>query len=217
MKLCRYGPKGQEKPGIVDADGRIRDSPAMSPTSLPTTIAPGATGQLTRSMPERLPLVEGEPRYGVPVAGIGKIIAIGLNYRRPCRRIEPADPARADDVHQGDHLPAAARTTTSCMPARCHKTDWEVELGVVIGKTCRYVERSRRARSCRRLCAGQRRVRARLPEGARHAMGQGQGLRHLRPGRPLAGHGRRGGRSAGPRHVARCQRQARCRPATPRP
>ena len=80
MKLCRYGTRGAEKPGLVDADGRIRDLSGVIDDVTPSEITPEALARLAAIDPASLPLVEGEPRYGVPVAGIGKFIAIGLNY-----------------------------------------------------------------------------------------------------------------------------------------
>src|SRR5438067_1648372 len=76
MKLCRFGPLGQEKPGIVDANGAIRDLSGviseLTIETLPQALAADAAS---------LPVAEGTPRYGVPIKGIGKIVAIGLNYR----------------------------------------------------------------------------------------------------------------------------------------
>ena len=74
MKFCRFGQRGQEKPGIVDTDGRIRDLSGVVPELTIETLAAAKGADV-----ESLPLVEGEPRYGVPVKGIGKIVAIGLN------------------------------------------------------------------------------------------------------------------------------------------
>ncbi|RZM19435.1 MAG: 2-hydroxyhepta-2,4-diene-1,7-dioate isomerase, partial [Sphingomonas sp.] len=80
MKLCRYGPLGQEKPGLVDADGRIR-SLADHADFTSETLAPDALAKLAAIDVASLPVVEGTPRYGVPIANVGKIVAIGLNYR----------------------------------------------------------------------------------------------------------------------------------------
>ncbi|MGI4765195.1 MAG: 2-hydroxyhepta-2,4-diene-1,7-dioate isomerase, partial [Janthinobacterium lividum] len=80
MKLCRYGPEGGEKPGLVDADGRIRDLSGHLADITPAEVTLAAIERLGAIDPASLPLVEGEPRYGVPVNGIGKFIAVGLNY-----------------------------------------------------------------------------------------------------------------------------------------
>ncbi|WP_288017418.1 fumarylacetoacetate hydrolase family protein [Blastomonas sp.] len=133
MKLCRYGPKGSEKPGLVDAAGRLRDLSGVI-----TDLTVDAISTLAALDPDTLPLVEGTPRYGVPVAGIGKFLAIGLNY---------ADHAREAGLEPPPE-PIFFTKAISCLngpnddvmiPDGSRKTDWEVELGVVIGKTCRYV------------------------------------------------------------------------------
>ncbi len=133
MKYLRYGPKGSEKPGLLDADGRIRDLSAVVEDLTAASVA-----KLGSIDPERLPLVEGNPRLGVPVAGIGKFIAIGLNYADHAKEAGLAPPPE----------PIFFTKAISCLtgpndevmiPKGSEKTDWEVELGVVIGKTCRYV------------------------------------------------------------------------------
>jgi 2-keto-4-pentenoate hydratase/2-oxohepta-3-ene-1,7-dioic acid hydratase in catechol pathway len=135
MKLLRYGPAGAEKPGILDAAGRIRD--------LSGVIADVAGEVLTRLDilridPEALPLVDGNPRIGPCVAGTGKFICIGLNY---------ADHA-AESGLQVPPEPVIFMKATSAIcgpndpiliPRGSVKTDWEVELGVVIGKPAKYV------------------------------------------------------------------------------
>ncbi|MDQ1156086.1 2,4-diketo-3-deoxy-L-fuconate hydrolase [Sphingomonas sp. SORGH_AS 950] len=141
MKLCRYGPKGAEKPGLVDAQGRIRDLSGVIDDVTPATITPEALERLRTVDPETLPLVEGDPRYGVPVAGIGKFIAIGLNYADHAKESglkpppEPIFFTKAISCLTGPNDPVM-------IPKDAEKTDWEVELGVVIGTTCRYVEQA---------------------------------------------------------------------------
>ncbi|MCM8730547.1 fumarylacetoacetate hydrolase family protein [Hephaestia sp. GCM10023244] len=141
MKICRYGPKGAEKPGLVDADGRIRDLSAHVADITPAEMTPEGIARLKAIDPASLPLVEGSPRYGVPVSGIGKFLAIGLNY---------ADHAREAGLEPPPE-PIFFTKAISCLvgpnddvmiPRGSVKTDWEVELGVVIGKTCRYVEQA---------------------------------------------------------------------------
>lgn len=134
MKLCRFGPRGSEKPGIVDADGRIRDLSAIvadiTPATLATALATDASG---------LPVVEDAPRYGVPVKGIGKIVAIGLNYED--HAIESNLPIPTEPVMFMKALSALTGPNDEVMlPKDSTHGDWEVELGVIIGRTCRYVE-----------------------------------------------------------------------------
>jgi 2-keto-4-pentenoate hydratase/2-oxohepta-3-ene-1,7-dioic acid hydratase in catechol pathway len=136
MKLLRYGPRGGEKPGLLDADGRIRD---LSGVIADLTV--DAIDRVKALEPASLPLVEGTPRLGVPVTGIGKFLAIGLNYADHAREAglepppEPIFFTKAISCLTGPNDPVM-------IPRDSQKTDWEVELGVVIGKTCRYVEQA---------------------------------------------------------------------------
>lgn len=141
MKLCRYGTRGAEKPGLIDADGRIRDLSGVIADVTPAEVTPEALARLAALDPASLPLVEGSPRYGVPVAGIGKFIAIGLNYADHAKEAglepppEPIFFTKAISCLTGPNDPVM-------IPKDSQKTDWEVELGIVIGKTCRYVEQA---------------------------------------------------------------------------
>lgn len=133
MKFCRYGPRGQEKPGLIDADGRIRDLSGVIADVTPQAIAGLSVD------PASLPPVEGDPRYGVPVSGIGKIVAIGLNYED--HAIESNLPIPTEPVMFMKALSSLTGPNDEVMiPRDSTHTDWEVELGVVIGKTARYVE-----------------------------------------------------------------------------
>ena len=134
MKLLRYGPRGQEKPGLLDGAGRIRDLSGVIPDLTVDSLA------LVRAVDvESLPIVGGDPRLGVPVSGIGKFLGIGLNYAAHARETgatpppEPIFFTKAVSCLNGANDPIM-------LPRDSRKTDWEVELGVVIGKTCRYIE-----------------------------------------------------------------------------
>lgn len=136
MKLCRYGPRGTEKPGLIDADGRIRD---LSGVIDDVTVA--AIARLDGIDAATLPIVEGEPRYGVPVAGVGKIVAIGLNYRD--HAIESNLPVPTEPMMFMKAVTSLSGPNDDVMlPRDATHADWEVELGVVIGATCRYVDRA---------------------------------------------------------------------------
>jgi len=136
MKLCRYGLKGAEKPGLVDDDGRIRDLSAQV-----DDITVGVLATLAGVDAAGLPVVEGSPRYGVPVAGIGKIVAIGLNYRD--HAIESNLPIPTEPMMFMKPLPSLTGPNDQVMlPKNSTHSDWEVELGVIIGKTCRYVDKA---------------------------------------------------------------------------
>jgi 2-keto-4-pentenoate hydratase/2-oxohepta-3-ene-1,7-dioic acid hydratase in catechol pathway len=139
MKLCRFGPAGREKPGLIDPEGRIRDLSGVIGDIDPTTITPSRLTKLAALDPASLPLVEGSPRYGMPVAGTRKFIAIGLNY---------ADHAAESNLPIPSE-PVVFNKWVSCLqgpnddvviPRESKKTDWEVELGVVIGRRANYVE-----------------------------------------------------------------------------
>ncbi len=133
MKFCRYGPQGAEKPGLIDAEGRVRD---LSGHIDDVTVASIAGLSVD---PDTLPLVEGSPRLGVPVKGIGKIVAIGLNYED--HAIESNLPIPAEPMMFMKALSSLTGPNDEVMiPRDSTHTDWEVELAVVIGKTARHVE-----------------------------------------------------------------------------
>jgi len=132
MKLCRFGPAGAEQPGIVDADGRIRDLSGVIADIDATVLSADGLARLRAVEIETLPLAPEGARYGVPVAGTRKFIAIGLNY---------ADHAAESNLPIPSE-PVVFNKWVSCLqgandpvtiPRDSTKTDWEVELGVVIG------------------------------------------------------------------------------------
>jgi 2-keto-4-pentenoate hydratase/2-oxohepta-3-ene-1,7-dioic acid hydratase in catechol pathway len=141
MKLLRYGPRGQEKPGLLDAEGRIRDLSGVVADITPDQLWGEGLAALKAIDPERLPLVEGQPRYGVPVNGVRKFIAIGLNFADHAEESNlpiPSEPvvfAKAVSCLQGPN-------DTVVIPRGSEKTDWEVELGIVVGKRASYVEQA---------------------------------------------------------------------------
>ena len=139
MKLVRYGPAGKEKPGLIDADGRLRDLSRKVADIGPDTLAPAKLKELAKLDVKRLPLVKGRPRLGPCVTGVGKFVAIGLNY---------ADHAKESGLPIPEH-PVVFFKSETCivgpndsimLPQDSTHTDYEVELGVVIGRTARYVE-----------------------------------------------------------------------------
>src|SRR3990167_838657 len=138
MKLLRYGPKGSEKPGLLDADGKIRDLSAHVSDITGAQLSPASLNTLASIDPATLPLVEGAPRYGCPVAGVSKFIAVGLNFADHAAESnlpipeEPVIFTKAVSCIQGPNDPVM-------LPKGSLKTDWEVELGVVIGSRARYV------------------------------------------------------------------------------
>jgi 2,4-diketo-3-deoxy-L-fuconate hydrolase len=138
MKLLRYGPLGQEKPGLLDAQGAIRDLSQHVKDIGSDTMAPGELQRLAKIDPASLPKVAGQPRIGMPVADIRKFIAIGLNY---------ADHAAESNLPVPPE-PVIFTKAISCLcgpnddvvlPPNALKGDWEVELGVIMGRTARNV------------------------------------------------------------------------------
>lgn len=141
MKLLRYGPAGLEQPGMLDAQGGIRALAGQVRDIGPEQLSNAALRALAAIDPSSLPLVSSNPRLGVPFAGTRKFIAIGLNY---------ADHAAESNLPIPSE-PVVFTKAVSCLqgpndevmlPKDSQKTDWEVELGVVIGSTARYVEES---------------------------------------------------------------------------
>jgi 2-keto-4-pentenoate hydratase/2-oxohepta-3-ene-1,7-dioic acid hydratase in catechol pathway len=141
MKLLRYGPQGQEKPGLLDQDGKIRDLSGVIPDIVGEVLSDAGLERLRGLSPSSLPLVEGNPRIGPCVGQVGKLVCIGLNY---------SDHAAESGLTVPPE-PVVFMKATSCIcgpndgieiPRGAEKTDWEVELGLVIGKEAKYVEES---------------------------------------------------------------------------
>jgi 2,4-didehydro-3-deoxy-L-rhamnonate hydrolase len=137
MKLLRYGPREHEKPGLLDSEGAIRDLSAHIDDISPRAVTPQSLARLAALNSHDLPLVGGAPRLGVPVKGIGKFIAIGLNYADHAKEANLAIPTE----------PPMFTKAISCLngpnddvmlPKDSLKGDWEVELGIILGRTARY-------------------------------------------------------------------------------
>jgi ureidoglycolate lyase/2,4-diketo-3-deoxy-L-fuconate hydrolase len=141
MKLCRYGLQRQEKPAIVDQEGQRRDLSAVV-GDIDGALLASDLAQLRNLDLRDLPLVDPGARYGVPVAGVGKFLCIGLNYRDHAAESNmplPAEPIvfmKATSAINGPN-------DDVLLPPNSHKSDWEVELGVIIGREARYVARER--------------------------------------------------------------------------
>lgn len=138
MKLLRYGPAGREKPGLLDGDGNMRDLSSVVSQIDSQLLAPRELAKLRKIDPATLPRVRGNPRLGVPYIGIGKFLAIGLNFSDHAAESNMPVPAE----------PIVFTKATTCItgpndgiviPKNSTKTDWEVELGVVIGARAQYV------------------------------------------------------------------------------
>ncbi|TKC79920.1 fumarylacetoacetate hydrolase family protein [Trinickia terrae] len=139
MKLLRYGPKGQEKPGLLDADGKIRDLSGVVRDITGEALTDGNLAKLRGVDPKSLPLVSGTPRIGACVGNVGKMVCIGLNYAD--HAAESNLPVPSEPVVFNKWTSAIVGPNDDIeIPRGSKKTDWEVELGVVIGKPCKYVD-----------------------------------------------------------------------------
>jgi 2-keto-4-pentenoate hydratase/2-oxohepta-3-ene-1,7-dioic acid hydratase in catechol pathway len=136
MKLVRYGRAGAEKPGLIDADGKLRDLSRVVKDITPDALTPTGLRALRSVNPARLPLVKGGPRLGCPLAGIGKMVCIGLNYTDHAEEVglplpkEPTIFIKANSALCGPRDPIVR-------PLDATKLDYEVELGAVIGREAR--------------------------------------------------------------------------------
>jgi 2-keto-4-pentenoate hydratase/2-oxohepta-3-ene-1,7-dioic acid hydratase in catechol pathway len=142
MKLVRYGQPGRERPGLVDDQGKLRELSGIVDDIAPEALGASALNKLRRAAKAGdLPAVRGKPRLGCPVSGVGKFIAIGLNYTDHAKETgspipkEPIIFMKAISCLQGPN-------DDVLLPRGSVKSDWEVELGVVIGTTARYVEQA---------------------------------------------------------------------------
>lgn len=132
MKLLRYGPKGQEKPGLLDASGKIRDLSGVIKDIGADVLSPTGLQKLRAMNAASLPEVSGAPRMGVPIANIGKFIAIGLNYSDHAAETGNAIP-KEPIVFLKANSSITGPNDTVMLVKNSVKTDWEVELGIVIG------------------------------------------------------------------------------------
>lgn len=139
MKLLRYGPKGREKPGLLDSEGRIRDLSSVVSDIGGALLSDEVIARIRAAKPSTLPVVDGNPRLGACVGGVGKFICIGLNY---------SDHAAEAGLQVPSEPVLFMKATSSIsgpnddieIPRKSVKTDWEVELGVVIGKPAKYID-----------------------------------------------------------------------------
>lgn len=139
MKLLRFGERGSERPGIFDNHGLIRDLSSVIDDIAGDTLTPEALTRLRALDPGSLPLVEGDPRIGACVGRVGKFICIGLNYSDHAAETGATVPA--EPVVFGKWTSAICGPNDDVeIPRGSHKTDWEVELGVVIGRGGRYID-----------------------------------------------------------------------------
>jgi 2-keto-4-pentenoate hydratase/2-oxohepta-3-ene-1,7-dioic acid hydratase in catechol pathway len=138
LKLLRYGPLGEEKPGLVDAQGRIHDLSAHIDDIGPDTLSDAALEEIAQIPLSELPLVQGSPRIGVPVTGTGKIVAIGFNYVNHAAEMAvelPSEPL----VFMKATSALTGPFDSVIQPRNGHKLDYESELVIVIGRRTQYI------------------------------------------------------------------------------
>ncbi len=141
MKLVRWGAKGSERPGLIDPAGHMRDLSLIVPDIGPEQLAPKKLAELARLDSAKLPLVPEGARLGVPVAGIGDIFAIGLNYRDHAAEAKMALPSEPVLFSKATGSLAGACDPLALPPGSV-KTDWEVELALIIGRTAKHVDQA---------------------------------------------------------------------------
>ncbi len=187
MKLVRFGSAGAERPGLVLADGSIADLSGVVPDLAGAALSPDSLKKLAALDTAKLPKASAGARLGACVGGVGKFIAIGLNYADHAAETGAKIPAE----------PIVFMKATSCIvgpndtvlkPRGSIKMDWEVELGVVIGSVTRYVSEADAPNHIAGYCVINDLSERAFPARARRPMGQGQGLRHLWPAWSLARH-----------------------------
>jgi 2-keto-4-pentenoate hydratase/2-oxohepta-3-ene-1,7-dioic acid hydratase in catechol pathway len=142
MKLVRYGAPGREKPGMIDANGKIRDLSKVVDDIAGDALSPAGLAKLKKLKPEKLPLVKGKPRLGACVNGVGNFIAIGLNYSDHAAEAGMQIPKEPIIFNKAKSCICGPNDNT-IIPRDSSKLDWEIELGIVIGQRARYLSKDR--------------------------------------------------------------------------
>ena len=142
MKLVRYGAPGREKPGIIDAQGRIRDLSKIVPDIAGDALSPKGLAKIKKTPIDKLPLVKGKPRLGACVGGVGNFIAIGLNYSDHAAEAGMPIPKEPIIFNKAPSSICGPNDNTM-IPKGSTKLDYEVELGIVIGSRARYLAKNK--------------------------------------------------------------------------
>jgi 2-keto-4-pentenoate hydratase/2-oxohepta-3-ene-1,7-dioic acid hydratase in catechol pathway len=142
MKLVRYGAPGREKPGMIDAEGRVRDLSKIVPDLAGDALSPKSLNKLRKLKPEKLPLVRGKQRIGPCVGKVGNFIAIGLNYSDHAAEAGMPIPKEPIIFNKAPTCICGPNDDT-IVPRESGKLDWEVELGIVVGKRSRYLAKDK--------------------------------------------------------------------------
>jgi|SRR5450830_387831 len=138
MKLIRFGQPGQEKPGVLDSEGQVRDVSALLPDFSPAQIGTPAFARLLAGKPEDYPLAPQNQRLGAPIAGTRLIAAVGLNYADHAAEASMALPSEPAVFMKSVHSICGPNDDTQ-LPPQSEKLDWEAELGIIIGRVARHV------------------------------------------------------------------------------
>lgn len=142
MKLVRYGRAGKEKPGLIDGDGKLRDLSARIADITPDQLSDKGLAKLAKINPARLPLVKGKPRFGPPLTGVGNFVCVGLNYTDHAE--ETGHPIPTEPVIFSKHTSCISGANDDVvLPKKSVKTDWEVEIGFVIGTQAKSVSQAK--------------------------------------------------------------------------
>ena len=206
MKLVRYGAPGREKPGMLDAQGRIRDLSKIVPDIAGEALSPKGLAKLRKLKPDTLPLVRGTPRLGPCVGKVGNFIAIGLNYADHAAEAGMPLPKEPIIFNKAPSCICGPNDDTM-IPKDSTKLDYEVELGVVIGSRARYLAKDKAMDAVAGYCLANDVSERNFQIERGQPVDQGQGLRDLRPARAVARHQGRDPRPAAARHVAHGQRR----------
>jgi 2-keto-4-pentenoate hydratase/2-oxohepta-3-ene-1,7-dioic acid hydratase in catechol pathway len=142
MKLVRFGASGRERPGMLDAQGRIRDLSKVVPDIAADVLSPKGLARLRKLDPDKLPLVRGKPRIGPCVGRVGNFIAIGLNYTDHAEE-QGARPPKEPIIFNKAPSCICGPNDDTMIPKGSTKLDWEIELGIVIGQHARYVSKEK--------------------------------------------------------------------------
>ena len=206
MKLVRYGAPGREKPGMLDAQGRIRDLSKIVPDIAGDVLSAKGLAKLRKLKPDTLPLVRGTPRLGPCVGKVGNFIAIGLNYSDHAAEAGMPLPKEPIIFNKAPSCICGPNDDTM-IPKDSTKLDYEVELGVVIGSRARYLAKNKAMDAVAGYCLANDVSERDFQLEPRRPVDQGQGLRDLRSARAVARHQGRDQRPAAARHVAHGQRR----------
>ncbi|HEY1542008.1 MAG TPA: fumarylacetoacetate hydrolase family protein, partial [Xanthobacteraceae bacterium] len=141
MRLLRFGPPGREKPGVLDAEGNIRDLSKVVPDLSGDALSPRGLAKIKKALKGRLPVVKGKPRIGPCVGHVGNFIAIGLNYSDHAAETGMPIPKEPIIFNKAPSSLCGPNDDTM-IPKGSSKLDYEVELGIVIGSRARYLSKS---------------------------------------------------------------------------